>query len=344
MTFPKFSTRTLLNSVEIAKRPRMFLRDTFFPNTFESNSEYVDVDIYVGKRRIAPFVSPLHEGRVIERQGFTTSSFKPAYIKEKTQFNPQDFFNRMMGEPLHVGAMSPASRIEMQLNKDMEDLLEMIDRREELMCRDILEDGQITIVGDGIPSSTLNFQRDANHTVTLTSTDVWTDHDDCDPLKDFRDWRRLVSQNGGRSADVAVIGATAYDNLLKIDAFRQTLDNRRIDTGQLNVRELPDGVTAIGSLFGGALDLFTYDEWYIDPSDGNEKPMMPVDKVIVGSSRSRATRHYGAIQDIQAGLIPARTWPKSWDEEDPSVRWVMVQSAPLPVPHETNAFVCATVL
>ena len=343
MTFPKFSTRTLMNSVEIAKRPRMFLRDTFFPNTFESNSEYVDVDIFVGKRRVAPFVSPLHEGRVIERQGFTTSSFKPAYIKEKTAYNPQDFFNRMMGEQLHLPSQSPAARIEMQLNKDIEDLLEMIDRREELMVRDILEDGQITIAGDGIPSSTLNFQRDANHTVTLTGTALWTDAASL-PQENLRDWRRLISQNGGRSADVAVLGADVYDALENNTKFQALLDNRRIDTGQVNVRELPDGVTAIGSLFGGALDLFTYDEWYIDPADGVEKPMMPVNKVIVGSSRSRATRHYGAIQDMAAGLIPTRAWPKSWDEEDPSVRWVMVQSAPLPVPHETNAFVAATVI
>jgi hypothetical protein len=38
-------------------------------------------------------------------------------------------------------------------------------------------------------------------------------------------------------------------------------------------------------------------------------------------------------------MFPARRWPLSWKEHNPPIRYVMLQSAPLPVAHEPDAFV-----
>ena len=45
--------------------------------------------------------------------------------------------------------------------------------------------------------------------------------------------------------------------------------------------------------------------------------------------------------ELEKGVT--RYFTKSWLEEDPSVRWLLLQSAPLVVPYRPNAVLCATI-
>ena len=75
----------------------------------------------------------------------------------------------------------------------------------------------------------------------------------------------------------------------------------------------------------------------------SEKPLMPVDKVLMGNPAARTQRQYGAIQDLDA-LASVPRFPSSWIKKDPSARFVMLQSVPLPSLHQVDAFLCADVL
>ena len=67
-------------------------------------------------------------------------------------------------------------------------------------------------------------------------------------------------------------------------------------------------------------------------------------QVLLGSrSGIEGVRCYGAIKDEQAGFQANRYFPKSWLENDPAVRWMLLQSAPLVVPYRPNASMCVTV-
>ncbi|PCJ51688.1 MAG: capsid protein, partial [Planctomycetota bacterium] len=68
-----------------------------------------------------------------------------------------------------------------------------------------------------------------------------------------------------------------------------------------------------------------------------EQPMIPEDTLILGADNARTARHYGAIHDLDA-TAAVQYFPKSWTQEDPSVRFVMLQSAPLVIPHQIDAF------
>ena len=74
-----FETRTLLRAMEQSQPPKTFLLDTFFPVIRQSETDTVDIDIIKGKRKLAPFVAPMHEGKVISNEGFHTDTFKPPY-------------------------------------------------------------------------------------------------------------------------------------------------------------------------------------------------------------------------------------------------------------------------
>ena len=73
---------------------------------------------------------------------------------------------------------------------------------------------------------------------------------------------------------------------------------------------------------------------------------MPVNKVLLGNKSYEGVRCYGAIEDIDAadeGIVAASRWPKNWKQDDPSVEYVMTQSAPLMVTPDADAFVDITV-
>jgi hypothetical protein len=65
--------------------------------------------------------------------------------------------------------------------------------------------------------------------------------------------------------------------------------------------------------------------------------------VLVGSTGIDGVRHFGAIRDLKAGIQARQYFVKSWEEEDPSRRFLLMQSAPLLVPYRPNAVLSATV-
>jgi len=342
MSIDIFATRTMLAAIAQMTPARTFLLSTFFPGFKQFASKHVDIDIIKGKRRLAPFVSPVVEGKVMDKRGYTTRSYTPPYIKPKFASGAQEILNRAAGEIVYVSGQSAAERAASKLGEELAELDETITRREEWMAAQALINGSVNVVGDGI-NDVIDFGRAADHAVTLTGNALWTDALG-DPLKNLREWRRKIIQDSGVSPDTAVFGAGVIDAFLASGKLDTALDNRRVDLGAIDPQLLPDGVTYYGYIKDVGLDIYGYDEWYLDDA-GDEQPMMPVNKVLIGSSRSRNAKLYGMIQDLDAGADYAvPRFPKSWTRKDPSVRFVMLQSAPLVALLQPDSTMCCQVI
>lgn len=343
MAIDLFDTRTMLAVLEQMLTPKSFLRDTFFSTVETSNTKYVDIDIMKGKRRLAPFVSPIHEGKVVERIGWTTNTYEPPYVKPKMVTTAQDFLKRDIGQTIYGSTDTAASRAAKQVGKDLMELDEIITRREEWMCSQLLQTGAVTVLGEGV-NRQIDFQMDASHLITLSGADLWS-AGSAYPLDDLRAWRRLLLQDSGLAPTDVIMGYDAVDAFLNNTNVKGALDTRRIDLGEIVPASLPSGVIYYGRIKDVNVDLWVYDEWYVDPAgDGStEAPMVNPKKIILGNRNARCARHYGAIQDLKANAAVPR-FPKSWEEEDPSVRFIMVQSAPLMALHQVDAFACVQVL
>ncbi|VFN03330.1 MAG: Phage major capsid protein E [Candidatus Kentron sp. G] len=191
--------------------------------------------------------------------------------------------------------------------------------------------------GKEVGQKEVDFLMSDSHKIELSGTKVWT-HADADPIKDLRTWKRKCSQDSGATVDRAIIGSNVVDPLLA--KLKDKLDTRRIDLGFIKPEQLAGGVTYYGYLNDPGIDIFAYDEWYLGDDD-KEHPMIPDDAIILASTRARTVRAYGAIQDvrsIESGSVEAQYYPKSWVEEDPSARMVMIQTAPLVIPIQIDAF------
>lgn len=342
-----YDLRTMLRALEQRKPPKTFFLDTFFPSTDVHDTDTVDIDIIKGKRRMAPFVNPRLQGKMVERRGYTTRTYKPPYLKPKTTITTDEIMKRMPGQTIYGGNMSPAERASQQLGKDMAELEDMIIRREEWMAATGITSGQVRVIGEGI-DDTISFGMEATHLPTLSGTSLWSASTTATPIDDLRAWKRIVLQDSGIAPTDVVMGVDAYDAFLACDQIsdkdKSLFDFLRLSLGQIEPRALPNGTTYVGRITELGLDLWVHEDWYIsDFDDSVEESMMPPKKVLMGSRTARTTRHYGAIQDLEVNAALKR-FPKTWTEKDPSARFLLVQSAPLMVPHQVDAFLCATVL
>lgn len=330
----------MLEALEQMLVPKSFLLDTFFSKQEQSLTKYVDIDIVKGNRKLAPFVRPIDQGKVVERLGYTTKSFEVPYIKVKMKSNAQEHLQRAAGQTIYVGS-SPAKRAAEQHGKDLAYLQDLVARREEEMASQALQTGKVVVVGDSI-----NAEIDFGSSVVPQNASTMWEQNNSDPIKDLRTWVRTLSQRSGIMPDICVMGFDAITEFLDDAKVQKLIDLRRVDIGQINPSLLPSGASFVGTLRvpGLTLDLYGYDESYTD-SAGDTQYFVHPKKIIIGSTKARTARHYASIQDIKfGGLVPVRWFPKSWEEEDPSIQWLLLQSAALPCLHQPDAFICGTVV
>lgn len=340
-----YDPRTMLAAVAAMMPVNTFLKDTFFSNENTFATETVDVDYYKGRRKMAPFVSPRVAGQVMDRQGFTTKSFKPAMVKPLRIITGDDINKRSMGENIY-SAKKPDQRAAELLAQDLMDLDEAITRREEWMVSQVLFTGQVHILGEDV-DQVMDF--DFTNKQTLSGTDLWTDKENSDPIADLKQWRLAVLQKSGVTPDRVVMASDVVDAFVNHPAVQKVMDNTRIILGKIEPQTLPNGVTYIGSISSLGLDIYSYDEWYFDEETQTEKPMIPAGSLMLGSTRARSSMLYGAVHLVDPNTKNFKTFegsriPNSWVQENPPARFLQINSRPLPVPHEVDSWYVAKVI
>lgn len=343
MTISMFETRVMLPMVNNEKRASSFLRDRYFGNIVRSDSKKVDIDIVDGKRKVAPFVHPNIGGKAVSHEGFTTNTFETPEVSPLMITTAEDLLNRAAGESIY-GMRSPNERAAEQLGRDLAELDKMITRREEMMCSEALFAGQVTVSGEGYDDTTIQYwpsDTSLQPKTTLTSPNRWGDSN-IDPTIALRNVRRIIIQKSGITPRDAIMGKQALEAFLA-SLKNTTLDMRRVDMGLIDPQHLPNGVTYWGYLKDAALDIWSYDEYYLDNS-GNEQPIVPEKKVLIGSSEASTQMIYGPCAlmnnngDVPVFYAEPRV-PDSWTQKaNPAGRIVQIKSRPLPVVNQVQAF------
>ena len=341
-----YDTNVLVQLVQNLKVAQNFLLDRFFPNIVTSDTEYVSIDVDIGKRRMSPFVSPLVEGKLVESRRYQTNTFKPAYIKDKRAPDLRKPVRRMMGERIG-GELSASEREQANLTFELTDQIDMVNRRLEWMAAQALLTGTVTIAGDGFPTTVIDFGRDSTLSLTLAGGVQWTNANITSgaavPTADLETWALRVLKSSGAVVEDVVFSTDAWQQFLKDPVLKQAGwypnqgGNNAIELGAQIVK----GAQSKGRW--GNYNLWVYNDWYVD--DNNvEQPMIPNGTVIMSGSQLMGTRAFGSILDpkFAYGALPYA--PKSWVQEDPAQRFLLMQSAPVVIPSRVNGCLAATVL
>lgn len=346
-----YAPRTMGRVVEKLPPVRTFFRSTFFRNEETFVTESVDVDFVKGSRKVAPFVHRVIGGKTVPNTGYETKTYTPPLVAPDKITTVDDLLKRQPGESI-VSGRTPAERAVLKMSRDFVELRDMIARREELMCVQSIFTGTIPIIGEGL-NEIIDFGFTNKETIT-TATKKWSNAAS-DPIGDLKRWHKAVQQNGFTNCDMCIMAddvATAFVNHEKV---QKILDVKNYNLAVIQPRQLPNGVTYIGTIHELALDIYTYNEWYLDdwtdpdPKNATEKPMVPDGALAMLSSNANYSMYYGAITLIDENTKNFRTVegkyvPDTWVKRKPARRFLQLQSAPLSVPHEVDSWYVAKVL
>lgn len=343
MAFDLYSTATLLGVVRVTPIESSYWLDGFFNRQINFTTEEIMFDRIKTNRRLAPFVSPVVQGRVMRSQGYETRAFRPAYSKPKHVVDPNRQFDRLPGEALG-GDTTPAQRWNAAVVENIREEREALQRLFNWMAAMAVIHGKVTIAGEDYPTQVVDFGRDPRLTRILAGAARWGESGAA-PLADIQELRTLSFQESGSPITRLTMGLEAFDRFFKSQDVKDLLKGDSV-----NVNRTSDStLSAMGStdtpfeyrgvLQGangqGRIEVYTYNEQYEDQDGNTVNYMSPLDVVGTGGG-IQGVRCFGAIRDKRAGLQSLPIFPKMWDQEDPSVTYTMSQSAPLMVPANTN--------
>jgi hypothetical protein len=343
MAFNLYNTATLLDVVRVQPVESSYWLDSFFGRVITFETEEIMFDRVESIRRLAPFVSPVVQGRVMRTRGYETRAFRPAYTKPKHIVDPNRVFVRMAGEAIG-GEMSPAERWDAAVAENMREERAAIQRLWNWMAAMAVIHGKVTVTGEDYPTQVVDFGRDLGLTKALLTTARWGESA-ADPLADIAELRRLAFEKSGSPITRLTMGLEAFDRFFADEKVQALLKDNTVSVN----RTSDSMISAFGStdtpyeyrgvLQGangqGRIEVYTYNEQYED-EDGNTVDYMSTYDVVGTGSGIQGTRCFGAIRDKRAGLAALPLFPKMWDQEDPSLTYTMTQSAPLMVPVNTN--------
>ena len=328
--------------------------DMFFPNSFFSTQEEILFDKIASTRKIAPFMLPNESGRPIyKREGERIQSFKPAYTKPKDAVRPAEMLALQPGELAgRMGLMTPQGRYDAEVVRITQYQRNAINRLWDYMAAKAVIDGAITVnyaTDSGAPgqSVVIDFGRDAGHTISLSGTAEWGDAG-VSIMGGIQTWVDLIAnaEFGGSARDVILAPGAAA--LFMADAEIKELlntDYRGSEDVHINrsiIRTDPmNPFTYLGTL-GSGIRVWRYVGSFMN-DDGTTTNVMGNHDCVVAAPNVDGVKAFGAILDVAAGIQAADIFVKMWDQEDPSARFIMSQSAPLMIPVNPNCTLKATV-
>lgn len=343
-----YDTAALVEVVPNLKTSQNFLLDRFFPNIVEADTEEVAIDVDVGIRRMSPFVSPLVEGKLVESRKFQTNKFKPAYIKDKRAPDLRKPVRRMIGERIG-GELSGEERMMANLQSEMEDQVDMLNRRLEWMAGSALQTGSVTIAGEGFETVVVNFGRDATLTIALTGTDKWgatlnAEGRDTNIVPQVDHFGQLVLKKSGAVLTDIIFTPSAWAKFTLAEGTQGAIYYPKLAGSGNEIN--PGSQVVKGAIYKGRwgqYDLWLYSDWFVD-DDNVEQPMLADGNIIItGGSALMGTRAFGMILDPKFNYGAMAYAPKTWVVDDPAQQLLMMQSAPIVIPSRVNACICVTV-
>lgn len=327
-----------------------FFKDTFFNVVKPEYAEKVRVEFVKGSRKVAPFVNLKDKAKVIKKLGYSSETFETPVIRVKDVTTIEDMLKRLPGELLQNSGITPLDRGIQLMAEQLSSFEEMISRREEWMCVKAMMDGVIPVVGEGV-----NYEIDFGFTNKSAVSVLWDSTTGTPtPYKDLQAAVLQCKMKGYRTPNICIMERSAYNAFIEACKKDEYFKNQKEIFDVITVRpeRRNDAVTFVGRLRDPDLDIYVYDEWYVDdwtdPENPVEKSLMPKGKILLASTTARTSLYYGlqVFTDPQTGnfrqVIGTRA-ADSWVQKDPDARFLTLNARPLPVPHEVDSWYVMTV-
>ena len=318
--------------------PRRFLASFFKP--LDHNTRDIMIDFVEGSQKLAPFVRDGDSATVSHRSGYKTRNVHAYGIELKRPTRAFDCLNRLPGEvPISNKSLDPSVRAAELAGRDLKELKGDVYRTVEKIISDGFFTGTVTIKDkDGVEIDHVDLGLKDTHKLEKT----WSTANYKGIDTDLEEMATLINEDSGLTATDVILGKNVSAKVFQNDAFLKKLDTRNLEgvRAAMNFKMEGLGARLVGSI--GGLRLWRYDEIYRDASN-NKVSIIPADKLIMLSDSMQATLHRGIVGDNDIGWFEGEFAADTWYQKDPSVQWLRLRSAPLPICEQIDATCVATI-
>ncbi len=344
------SWSTLTPAVNEMKAPSSFLKNMLFSRDIPVPTRNIELSFLDRGRQIAPFVE--RNGAAVMTTG-RDESFRvitPPHIRVKRPMTPSELLNkRRPGSVVFPGVKGIQAAMREYMASELAMLGDDITNSEEYLCALALR-GAISYTATDEASFTITFPRAASQDYALAAAARW-DAATSSPRKDFLDAATLVSDAVSLNVTDVILGTDAADAFLADAAGELTslLDVRRMATGTV---DLTQQIAESGALFLGTfvhgIRVWRYGR-QVEVNGTSVDLIRPkYAEFVARTPAAQFVTYYGAIEDMKAigagKVLQSKRFSKSWEQEDPSARMLLIESNPMPVPRRPNAMVSVQVL
>lgn len=338
--------------------PTLFLTG-FFPSGDRDKfaGEEVEIDSVRGNEEYAIDVIPYTGGRGNKSTIFTRKKWAPPAYDEYDYITAQDLTKVQPG------------RTEYELTKDLANIIvdkqkvlrNKIWRAKELLCRDALILGKITLINGDV----IDFKQRAE--LQYTTPAAWT-NTTTDALSDFGVMGGRIRKYGVKALKDAIFGETALTKFLNNEAVKSQADIKKYDRAAITSPIAnQDGAEYHGTVSAGSynFNIWSYPQvvgipiGFNLPNEGTKQPYIPADKVICLGNDPDFRLFYAAnailAENTSAELMSLTGLPMMpalvlgemlpyffLDQEHMAIKFG-VKSRPLPVPVGIDQFGIITV-
>lgn len=339
-----YSTIEILEAIELRNPMKTFFADTFFKVHRTHIAEKIEVDIKKSKRKLAPFVAPRKGGKIMTRDGFFTDSITTPKLAPERIMTIDDIVKRGLGEGIY-SRKTPEERAVELFAEDLRELEKAIVDRTEWLAREVLFNGKINVVipKDGIDVSVdFGFE---NKTI-LAGSLLWSETS-ANPVQDLKEWRRNVIKKTGNAPNVCIMGSETADAFISNSFVIKAMDVLNMKNIVVEPRVVNSALTFLGRIAELDLDIYSYDEWFINDG-GDEESMVPYGHVLLADSKGIGSVEYGAVTQIEDGgefiTYEAEIVPKQWSDKKNNIKMLRLTSRPVPLPFDVSSWHVGVVL
>jgi len=317
MALSIYDSRVLTAAVNQMRPVKTPVLDKVFSRKKRQLSSAFMWDIKSSDEQLLGNISVSAPASVTNKTGRKTITCKAPRFAEKRDINAEDL-DAVRGFGEEVGP----ELIKERMADEQFDMRTDIDRTREYQAVKALSG----VVVDKDGNTIVDYNLPAAQKPVLTGTALWTDAAS-DPVKNIRAWKKYIADRMSVTTFTSFCGSGVMDAMLNNANLRDLLKYIKGDQLANQGR--------IGNLAG--VEIEEYFGTYKDEAGTRQQMIANNIFALVGLAPDATAELYAPVADLKAkggvgkGVKADIFFSKSWETEDPSARWVKVESRPLPV-------------
>lgn len=173
----------------------------------------------------------------------------------------------------------------------------------------------------------------------LSEEEQWS-KESVNPLPIFRDLRKKIIKDTGKAPDIAIFSSDIMEDFVTNPFITKAMDVLNMKNVVIQPRVVDSALTFYGRIAELDLDLYTYDEWFVN-DEGEDESIVPPGTVLLGHSDGEGQFEYGLVtqmEDKKFHSYEGKLVPKVWVDENSEVKKVRLTSRPLPRPFDVDSW------